>query len=163
MAIIPASHIDDSQLLEADGIIELFTLTPRIGGTLHFKPGADATWQGNAYVGLPCSISGMRKSSENSSQQPRLTIGTPDIDLSIFKPLVFDGYADGATVVYMRVLLAHLIANSNIKESNSFRVKRIESYSRSQIVLGLSTASDAMQFTIPNVQYYPPDFPAVMI
>lgn len=162
MAAIPASHIADAQLLEADAIIELFTLTPTVGGTIYFKPGADATWQGQTYTGLPVTLTGVKKSADSNTQQPRLSIGTPDIDMSLFKPLVFDGYVDGATLVYMRVLLAHLLSNTNIKETKTYRVKRIEAYSRSQIVLGLSTSSDAMQFTIPNLQYYPPDFPAVM-
>jgi phage-related protein len=160
---IPATHIADAQLLNADGLIELFKLQPTSGGTVYFKPGADAQWQGQTYTGLPCSLSGLKKSSDNSSSQPRLTIGTTNIDLSAFKPLVHDGYLDGATFVYYRVLLTHLVSNTNIADVKTYRVKRIVSYSRSQLLLDLSSSSDAMQFTIPNLQYYPPAFPAVML
>lgn len=163
MSQIPATHIDDGQKLQADGIIELFQLAPNGGGTLYFKPEADATWQSHLYTGLPCAITGIKKSSDTTSNQPRLTIGQPNLDLSAFKPLIHDGYVDGATLTYRRILLAHLVANSNIAEVMTFRVKRVESYSRSQIILGLSTSSDAMQFTLPNLQFYPPAFPAVML
>lgn len=163
MVSIPLSHVEDSQKLVADGLIDLFEITPTSGGTLYFKPDNTMTWLGNQYLGIPCGLTGLKKSAETVSSQPRLTIGQENIDLSIFKPLVFDGHLDGAILVYKEVLLDHVIANSDIKRTMVFRVKRVEGYSRTKITLGLSTASDAMSFTLPNLQYYPPDFPAVMI
>lgn len=163
MTDIPASHITDSQLLSADGIVDLYELTPLVGGTLYFKPDNTVTWLGNQYFGLPCAISGLDMSADKAASQPKLQIGQDNIDLSIFKPLVHDGYADGADLVYRRILLTNLLANANICEIRHFRVKRVESYSRASISLQLSTASDAITFTLPRQQYYPPAFPAVML
>lgn len=163
MTTIPASHITDAQKLEADGIVELFELSPISGGTLYFKRGNTQTWQGNEYVGLPCGLSDWKQSAEKVAVQPRLTIGEENIDLSIFKPLLFDGTVDGAAVIYRRVLLDHIIANSPISQIAHFRVKRVESYSRSRVILGLSSASDSINFTLPNLQYFPPAYPAVSL
>lgn len=160
---IPATHIADAQLLDADGVVELFKIQPLSGGTVYIKPGNDATWQGQVWAGLPCGISGLKRTTESSSMQPRFSLGQPNIDLSAFKPLVHDGYLDGATFTYYRVLLTHLLTNTNISDIKIFRIKRVVTYSRSQIMLDLSSASDAMMFTLPNLQYYPPAFPAVML
>lgn len=163
MTAIPATHIADAQLLDADGVIELFKIQPTSGGVVYLKPGADATWQGNTYTGFPCTLSGLKRTTESSSMQPRFSMGQPNIDLSAFKPLVHDGYLDGATFTYYRVLLTHILSNTNIADIKIFRIKRVVTYSRTQIVLDLSSAADAMQFTLPNLQYYPPAFPAVML
>lgn len=163
MTAIPATHITDAQQLDADGVIELFKIVPIAGGTVYIKPGADATWQGQTWTGMPCSLTGLKKTTEAATMQPRFTVGQPDINLSAFKPLVHDGYLDGATFTYYRVLLTHIVSNTNIADTRIFRIKRIVSYSRSQIIADLSSSADAMQFTIPNLQYYPPAFPAVML
>lgn len=160
--VMPATHIDDAMKLEADGIVDLFELQPMIGGTIYFKPDNNVTWQGDAYVGIPMSLTGLNKSVDRVADQPRLVIGNEDIDLSIFKPLLFDGGLEGGTLVHRRVLLAHVIADTNISQDMVYRIKRPESYSRSKITIALSSASDAMNFTLPNKQYYPPAFPAVM-
>lgn len=163
MTAVPASHISDAQKLEADGVVELFELSPLAGGTLYFKRGNTVTWQSNEYDGLPCGLSDFKQSAEKVAVQPRLTIGEENIDLSIFKPLLFDGAVDGALVIYRRVLLDHIISDAPISQIMHFRVKRVESYSRSRVVLGLSSASDSISFTLPNLQYFPPAYPAVSL
>jgi phage-related protein len=161
---IPASHIVDAHKLTADGRIDLFEMTPAGStGILRFKADNDVEWRGNAYTGLPVTLSGEDKSATNGSAQPRMIIGQPNINLSFFKPLVYDEGFDGATIVKISILLADVLANNLIRQQTFYRVKRVESYSRTQINLILATLSDSLSFSMPFRQYFPPDFPAVQI
>jgi phage-related protein len=161
---IPIEHVIDSQKLVADGEVDLFQLTPLDGsGTIYFKPDDDRSWLGNTYEGLPLTFTGFMKSASGGSFTPKMTIGDGTVDLSPFKPLVYDGYLDGATIVHIHLLLDNLLNNRNIKEQRIYRVKRVPSYSRLTIELQLATSSDALGFTLPHRQYHPPAFPAVYL
>jgi phage-related protein len=164
MTSIPREHVIDAHKLVTDAEVDLFQLTPLDGsGTIYFKADNNVTWQGNNYEGLPLSFTGFKKSSEGGTLAPKLTIGDGSADLSPFKPLVYDGYLDGATVVHIHLLLDNLINNRNIREQRIYRVKRVPGYSRLSIELQLATSSDALGFTIPHRQYHPPAFPAVYL
>lgn len=148
--------------LEADGEVWLFDLQPVAGGMIHFKPDGDVTWQGTLYEGLPCALTGEEMDTEKLPQ-PRLRIGQEDLDLLPFKGLINDGYLEGATVVRHKILVDDLINDRNIKQSTTFRVKRVEGYGRTQISLVLAGYSSAINQTIPFRQYLPPEFPWVDI
>lgn len=158
---IPANHIVDALKLQADGKVHLYEIYPISGGSLFVKPDNDVTWLGNAYEGLPMQLSGESASNDGSTPTPRLVIGQEDMDLLPFKGLINDGYLDGATIVRKKVLLDDLLANRDIKEATTFRVKRPESYSRTKITLVLATFSAAINQAVPFRQYTPPDFPWV--
>jgi phage-related protein len=161
---IPIEQINDAHKLTADGELDLFVLTPTgSGATLHFKGDNDVTWQGNAYTGLPMTFTGEIRSVQGGARQPRLIIGQENVNLSIFKGLVFDGTLDGASIIRYHILLTDLLANNNIKTTHYYRVKRIESYSRSSINLQLAMLSDSLNFTMPFRTYTPPAFPAVSV
>lgn len=162
MVTIPTEHIADSHKLLADGIVELFELTPSGGtGTIRFKPDNDVSYMGNLYSGVPCVLSGEKRTAEAGISMPKLQIGQANIDLSLFKPLIVDGYLDNAVILRHRVLLDNLINNRPIRETNSYRVKRIEQYSRTIITLQLATLSDSLGFQMPYRRYMPPAFPSV--
>jgi phage-related protein len=162
--ILPIEHIEDSQKLSADAEIELFELTPAGGGaTMRFKNDNTVTWLGNEYVGLPLEFSGETHSAENGMSQPQLTIGQPDINLSMFKGLIHDGLIDGARVDKHTVLLHNLINNINIKVTRTYKVKRPDSYGVTSIILVLSTFSVAGPSTMPFRQFLPPAFPFVTL
>jgi phage-related protein len=164
VANIPVEHVADAHKLNADGFIELFELVPADGsGTVRFKADADATWRSNAYAGLPLLFSGENRSAQGGAPQPRLAIGQQNIDLSAFKPLVYDGGLDAAIVIKIEILLDDMKNNRLIRRQTFYRVRRIESYSRSQINLVLASLSDSLGFSMPFRQYYPPSFPAVQI
>lgn len=164
MADIPIEHIKDSHKLLADGRVDLFELTPSGGtGVVRFKNDNDVTWRGQLYRGLPCSMTGEKRTADTGLSMPRLQIGQPNIDLSEFKPLVFDGYLDNAIVVKQTVLLDNLLNNRLIRELSTYRVKRVEQYSRSQISLQLATLSDSLGFSLPYRQFLPPGFPSVQM
>lgn len=164
MTQIPLEHVKDSHELIADGLIELFELTPAGGtGIVRFKNDNDVTWRGNAYSGLPVAMSGAKKSADNGRSMPKLVIGQPNVDLSAFKPLINDGWLDNAVVVKYTVLLTNLLSNANIKETEVFRVKRVEQYSKTQVTMQLATLSDSLGFQMPYRTFLPPAFPSVQM
>jgi phage-related protein len=142
----------------------LFTLTPSGGsGNVNFKADNDVTYRGIVYTGLPMTLSGEKRTAETGLNMPKLTIGQTDIDLSLFKPMIYDGYLDNAVIVKSTVLTNNLINNANIRELRTYRVKRVEQYSRTQIIMQLATLSDSLGFMMPYRQYLPPAFPTVKL
>lgn len=161
---IPIEHVKDSHLLIADARIELFDLTPSGGtGVVRFKADNDISWRGNVYTGLPLKLSGEKKTSDTGLTMPQLTIGDENTNLSIFKPLVYDGYLDNAVVVKQTALLDNILNNRLIRESVTYRVKRVVSYGRNQVVMQLATLSDSLGFQLPYRQYLPPAYPSVQM
>ena len=158
---IPISHVEDAHKLQADAEIHLYQIFPLSGGTVYIKNDNPYTWLGNLYEGLPCAITGEKASADVSTPTPRMTIGQENLDLLPFKGLINDGYLDGARIVRHTVLLQNMLANANIKLTHHFRVKKVESYSRSRISLLLSTYSGAINQSFPIRQYVPPAFPWV--
>lgn len=158
---VPSNHIADALKLQSDGKLHLFEVYPVNGGSIFIKSDNPVTWLGNDYEGVPCVVSGETKSNDGSTPTPRMVIGQEDMDLLPFKGLINDGWLDGATIIRKKVLLDDLLANRDIKEVTNFRVKRVESYSRTKISLVLASFSAALSQTVPFRQYVPPDFPWV--
>lgn len=161
MPTIPISHVEDAHKLQADAEIFLYELYPISGGALYFKNDNTVTWRGNVYEGIPVSISGEKLSADSSTPTPRLVIGQENVDLLPFKALLNDGHIDYARIVKHKVLLENLKNDLNIKQTTYYRVKKLESYSRSRITLLLSTFSGAVNQSYPFRQYTPPAFPWV--
>jgi phage-related protein len=161
---IPDEQIVDAHKLSADAEIDLFQLTPSGGGgTIHFKADDEVTWRGTVYYGLPIVFSGDGASAQGGASQPRLAIGNENTNLSMFKPLVFDGTIDGASVIRTHILLDDLVNNRLVRTLFYYRVRRVESYNRNSINLQLSSQSDALSFTMPFRSFLPPAFPAVTL
>lgn len=163
MTSIPLSHVEDSQSLLADGEVYLYQLYPVSGGTVYFKNDDTVEWQDETYEGLPVAISGEKQSADTSTPTPRMVIGQDNVDLLPFKGLVHDGYLEGGRIVRFKVLLNDIIEDNNVKSSTTFRIQRVESYSRTKISLILATHSGAVNQTFPHRQYVPPSFPWVKI
>lgn len=161
---IPSQHIDDSQKLIADGMVTLFEITPAGStGVIRVKSDDTVTWQGFEYTGIPIAITGEKRQSDSGLANPRLTVGQDNIDISLLKPLVFDGSLDNARIKKITVLSENLKNNLNVKEEVLYRVKRVESYTRTRISLILATYSDSLGFELPYKSYESPDFPAVLL
>lgn len=161
---IPQSQIEDAHKLTADAEIDLFELTPSTGtATLYFKADNEVTWQGNVYDGLPLQFTGDSKSTQGASSQPRLVIGQENVDLSIFKPFIFDGSLDGATITRIHILLDDLVNNRLVRSLHYYRVRRVEAYSRTSVSLQLASLSESLGFSMPFRQYLPPAYKAVTL
>lgn len=164
MPSIPIEHITDSQQLSADAELDFYELTPAgQSGVIYFKNDNTMTWKGNEYAGIPLTFSGEVHTADGNAVQPQLVLGQTNIDLSVFKGLIYDGSLDGAKIVRHRVLLTHALANQDIKVSRTYRVKRVDTYSAIQIVLALATFTVTGPSTMPFRQFLPPDFPFVRI
>lgn len=164
MTAIPVEHIVDSHQLTADGMVELFELTPSTGtGVIRFKDGNDQTYRSNLYTGVPLKLTGEKKTSDSGLSMPQLEIGADDIDLSMFKPLVFDGSLDNAVLIKIRILLDNMVNNRLIREVYTYRVKRVIGYNRVRINLQLATLSDSLGYKLPYRTYVPPAFPSVQM
>jgi phage-related protein len=162
MTTIPAEQIADSHKLTADGMVDLFELTPAGGsGTIRFKADNDVTWRSNLYTGVPLSLTGEKMSADSGLASPRLTIGQNNVDLSLFKPLIWDGSLDNAVVNRITILLDDMINNRLVRRLHTYRIKRVESYTRTNVVLQLATYSDSLGFQLPYRTYTQPSFPAV--
>ena len=164
MTAIPSSHIQDAQKLDADAVIELFELVPAGGtGTFRFKNDNDVTWRGNTYTGLPVVLSGEEISAENGRGSLKMVVGAPNLDLSLFKPLINDGTIDGGTVTRIRILLADVLANNLVRETTVFEIRQVITYTRTQVTLQLALPSDGIGFVLPFRQYLAPAFPTVLL
>lgn len=162
--VIPDSHIEDAHKLQADGQLDLFELVPADGsGTIRFKADNTVTWRSNTYHGLPLQFTSDGHSVDRGAESPKLVIGQPNIDLSLFKPLINDGALDGCVVTRYHILLENMLNNSSIYELFVYRGKRVESYNRSMVSLQLASLSDSLSFALPYRQYLPPDYPTVQI
>lgn len=162
---LPPSHISDALTLEgADGLVDLYELTPSIGtGTLHFKADNDVEWLGVVYTGVPMQMSGESNAAEGGNGDPQMTIGQPDIDLSMFKPLIRTGALDNAIITRKTVLLTDILANNDIKVTRTYRVGVVQRYSRSNINLLLRRFSAAKRVQLPVRQFLPPAFPYLVV
>lgn len=164
MTALPSSHIADAHKLSADGEIYLYELVPAIGsGTFRFKNDNDATWRGNTYTGLPVSFTGEELSAESGYSAPRMLIGQPDINLSMFKALVNDGALDGGTITRIKLLLTDLVNNNLVRYVTVYDIRQVLAYTRTQISLQLALPSDGITYTLPNRQFLAPDFPTVLV
>jgi len=164
MTTIPIEQIQDAHLLQADGEVYLYELSPSEGtGTVRIKDDNTVTYRGKVYEGLPLKFEGESYSSDGTVSQPTLTIGDQQINLMALKPLLFDGAMDGGVVIRHRILLDDLINNRLILTTDEYRIQRIPEYSRSQISFTLARQADSLNFSIPFSQYYTPDFPSVYV
>jgi phage-related protein len=162
--LIPLDHVLDSHKLVADGRVDLFELTPNDdSGVIMFKPDNDVTWRSNEYTGLPLSLSGEKQSADTGLSMPKMIIGDGTVDLSPFKPLVYDGYLDNAIIVRKTVLLENILSDNLIFQAITYRIKRVDEYSRSHITLQLATSSDSLGFALPYRTYGPPAFRSVQM
>ncbi|WOF44371.1 hypothetical protein KNJ79_05410 [Sphingopyxis indica] len=164
MTTIPPEQIADAHLLEADGEIFLYEISPSEGsGTVRIKADNTVSWRGNDYEGLPLKWEGESYSADGTVARPTLTIGDEQINLMVLKPLLFDGTIDGGTLVRHRILLDDLLNDRLVTTTDEYRIQRVTGYSRSQIGLALARQADALNFSLPFHQYYSPDFPSVNI
>lgn len=163
MPAFPPEQIADAHKLQADAEIFLYELTPNVGGTIYFKSDNPIDWRGNTYEGIPLQFTGSSRTTEVGTGRPTLAIGDTNLDLGPFKPLLFDGYADGALIIRRRVLLDALLANLNQSYDEYYKVRQTSDYGRSSITFELARSADSLDFSFPFHQYYAPDFPSVMV
>ena len=157
---LPQAQIVDAHLLEADGIVFLYELTPSTGGTIYLKADDSVTWQGHSYTGTAIQIEERKRDTDGSLSRPKVTLANP---LAAFSPLVAAGSLDNALLVEKRVLRAHIDANVNTFQARRWRIRRVLSLNRINMSFELRDTLDGPKFLMPGRQFMPPDFPTVRL
>lgn len=157
---LPQEQITDAHLLQNDGLVYLYTITPAGGGTVAVKANNTVMWQGTTYTGTAVQLSTLNQSSDGELSRPTLTFANP---LGVYSALVGQGTLDNAVVTQQTVLLQHILSNSNICVQRRWKVRRPTEVSHLRIVLELRDYLDGQQFLLPGRMYTPPEFPSVTL
>lgn len=158
---VPVEHLEDAKKLEADAYVELFEIElPDRQGKIYLKSDNDAVWQGNKYEGTALKFDGLSKSSSDETSRPKFSVWNPE---GVFSYLVDRGSLDNATIYRIRLLKRHLEEDVPISRTQQWRVSRIVSITRRNIVMELRDQLDGQFFQIPGRMFIPPDFPQVSL
>lgn len=160
MTVIPNNHIDDAQLLNADGYVHLFELYLFSGAIVFLKTDKSATWQGNLYEGIGLKMSGEGAYADQQTSRPKIVFQNPAGGFSSF---VDEGQLDQATVVRKRVLYDDFVNDRGVCISQQWVVGRIPALSRNYLTVELRQPLDAPNFLIPARTFAPPVFPTVSV
>lgn len=158
----PASHLIESQLLTADGEVDLFKLVVNVGGAImYFKNDDTVTWQGNTYTGMAVRMTGDTISADGEESRPTVQIMNP---FGVFNDAVMTGKIEKSIITRSRVLRRHIDNNSNIKQQRMWYVGRVkELISGQSVTLELRSMTEGPNFQIPVRMYIPPEFPTVSL
>lgn len=159
----PVSHLQESQKLTADAIVDLYTITLKNDPVIfRFRDGPTVTWQGHMFEGMACSLTGDTRTAEGEESRPTLRIMNP---LGIFNEAALNHQIDLAVVKRQRILRQHLESNANIYEQRLWFVGRVQELISGQLVsLQLRNMSEGPNFQIPVRTYNPSDgFPTVSL
>lgn len=151
---------DDRVKLSADGIVHLYKIELRAGGTVRVKSDNDATWQGNLYEGTLVEMSGYKRTSDEEVTRPTLTLANPDHILTVQVNL---GNLEKSIVTHYMVLYNNLINNLNIYEQDSWYISRVVGVTDIAVVCELRNPIDGPNILTPARMYIPPEFPAVSL
>lgn len=161
MATIPASHIADAQLLEADGYVHLWRIQLRNNaGNVYLTDGRTIVFQGITYNATAIKLGPIKQSSEDEVSRPTLTIANPE---NIYASFIAQDILEKSLVIRKRILRTNLEANANIFEQRTWYIGRVTSYLRGTVTVELRNLLDGPTFMIPARQYLPPDFPVVSL
>ena len=157
---IPSSILDTTQDLSPEPIVRLYRIYLPGGSVFHLSPKNQETWQGTTFEPIPCTMTDMSMEADGKMTRPKFTFVNP---AGIFTSSVASGAMDNATIVRYRVLRSDLDANNAAYIQEIYRVSRVVSISKSQIVLELRDVLDGHNFLLPARAYYPPEFPSVSL
>lgn len=159
---VPVTHIDESQKLTADALVDLYQITLKNQPvTFRFKNDNSVTWRGNLYEGMACSVTGDARTADGEENRASLRIMNP---LGIFNMPAMAGDLDLAVVTRKRILRQHLETNTNIFQQRMWYVGQVrELISGQSITLELRNMTEGANFQIPVRMYIPPEFPMVSL
>jgi lambda family phage minor tail protein L len=158
----PASHVEESIKLEADGLVDLFEVYIKGTSTVvYFTNHPTVTWQGHEYDQIPSKMGGDRRSADPEESRPTLQI--QDIG-GVFTPYIVAKTLDYATLVRRRILRQHLEANLAIAETRMWLIARPkELVPKQTAVFELRNMTEGANFMIPARMFVPPEFPFIRL
>lgn len=160
----PIEHVQESQKLTADGLVDLFEIT--LVGTpspvvICLTNGEECVWQSKVYEAHAVKISSIARSTDSERPRPTLTMFNP---FGVVNAYAFQGYFDGAKVIRRRVLKQHIDSNTGLSDNQFWYISKTK-----ELVAGQSAAfelrmlSDGPEHQIPARMFTPPAFPFVTI
>lgn len=157
----PESHVEDSQKLEADAIVDLFEITLNDTVTkIYMKMNSTVDYQGKTYQGTLIKIDGVASYADDQVSRPKLSVWNPE---GVFSSFIDQGLLDNGRVKRIRVLKEHLDNNVNISRTQQWRITRVASNVKPIIVLELRDMLDGQMFLTPARMFIPPTFPVVSL
>lgn len=151
----------DSQRLNLDALVELFTLDARAfgGGIMRFTPtsngGAPLLHNGNAYMPVPIKAEGFSWTSTGTLPRPTLTLAVQDI--SFLSLVISSKDLLGCPVVRLRTHRKYLDDGSHpdptaTYPADHFVINKKAEETRSKLVFELTPKSDQEGRKIPALQ-----------
>jgi phage-related protein len=162
MTSAPVEHIQESQTLTADALVDLFEIHLRNSSVvIRLKNENTVTWRDKTYEGCSIRLSGDTRSADAEEQRGKLQIMNP---LGMFNSFAFDGTLDMATVKRKRVLKNHLEGNVNLFQQRMWYISRVtEVITNQSISVELRNMTQGPIFMIPARVFMPPEFPTVSL
>lgn len=158
---VPSTHLEDSKKLEGDAYIDLFEIElSDKSGKIYLKNNNSVNWQGNTYEGTAIKLDGVSQHSGDENSRPKLSVWNPN---GVFSSLVDKGVLDNALIYRIRLLKKDLIEDTPIYRSQQWRVSRVMSLTKHNILLELRNQLDGQFFQVPGRMFIPPEFPQVSL
>ena len=154
---VPVEHVQESLELQADNEVFLFEVTLRDQSTvLRFRNGPTVTWLENTYENMPCQMTGIAASSDDTENRPTLIVVNPE---RIFSPYARQGLFELATVQRYTVLQGHLLDNVAIFDTTSWIIGQVTGIMSPRLTFTLKSPLDTPNWQVPPETYSPPRFP----
>lgn len=157
---VPSSLLDTTQDLTPEPLVLLYRIVLSGGTTFRISPKNEETWQGNVYDPVPCIMTDMSIEADGRMNRPKFTFVNP---AGMFTSSVATGAMDNAIITRYRILRSDLDANNNFALTEAFRVSRVMSLNKVQVILELRDVLDGHNFLLPARAFYPPEFPSVSL
>lgn len=154
------AHLQDSVLLTADGKVELFQITLLSGAAFYFKNNDTVTYQGLTYEGVALSFSGSKRTSNEETPRPTLTLVNP---AGVLSQQVLAEAFDFAAVIRRQVLRAELDAGTGTPYEEKYFISRTNGLTKRQVTFELRGYSDRFNAQVPARMFIIPDFPMVTL
>lgn len=138
--------------------IEIFPADNSSPVLLYLSPTNDRTFAGVNYTSFAVALEGAGTDAGMEKSRPRLQLANPDGMFSVFAQ---NGDLEMARVDRYRVHPDDMGTNNAIV--SSWYVSRVESISRSMVILELAALTDGPKVRIPNRVFATPEFRSVRL
>lgn len=155
----PISHKREAQKLTQDAEVEMFEITLNPSGFLYLVNGPSFTWQGNLYEEHSAQISGVKRSSDESTPRPTFRFSNP---AKVFSKAIAGGSLNRAQLVRRKVLRRDVDNNVNVSDAQVWLMTRVVELG-DFVAVELRAPSDGPQFITPARMFIPPEFPFVTL
>lgn len=160
MSLPPSSHQQDAVLLTGDGKVDLFEIITIGGEKFYLKNNDTVTYNNITYEGAYVQFSGSKRTSNEETPRPSLTLVNPEGVLSRY---VLNEMFDFGQVIRRQVLRTDLDNNTGNVYEEKYFISRATALTKRSVTFELRGYSDRFNAMIPARMYTLPDFPMVSL